>query len=84
MLLYGLQGRIEVLGESYTNVMPAWAHLSDTELAAILNHLLTAWENDALLPEEYPPYTTEEVTAKRDQELDPHAVIELRPDTGGR
>ena len=72
-----------MLGESYSNVMPAWAQLGDAELAAILDHLLTAWGNEALLPDGTAPYAVDEIAAARALELTAQEVLERRPDTGG-
>lgn len=83
LMLYGLQGEIVVGGETYNGVMPAWTQLSDAELAAILNHVLTAWGNGALLPEDFAPYTAEDLTNKRGQELSAQAMLERRPEVIG-
>jgi mono/diheme cytochrome c family protein len=53
ILLHGMQGPIEVKGQSYAGVMPVMAHLSDEELAAVLNYIRSDWGNDA------PPVTVE-------------------------
>ncbi len=47
ILLHGLQGPIEVAGQSYAGVMPVMAHLSDDELAAVLNYIRSDWGNSA-------------------------------------
>jgi len=46
ILLHGLQGPIEVAGNSYSGAMPVMAHLSDNELAAVLNYIRTDWGNN--------------------------------------
>lgn len=43
----GLSGPITVNGLRYEGVMPAMSHLSDVELAAILNYVLRQWGNQA-------------------------------------
>ena len=45
ILLHGVQGEMEVLGNVYNGVMPAMAHLSDEELAAVSTHVRTSWSN---------------------------------------
>jgi len=45
ILLHGVQGEMEVLGDVYTGVMPAMAHLSDEELAAVSTYVRGAWSN---------------------------------------
>lgn len=47
ILLHGIQGQIEVMGVTYSGVMPAFAQLSDAELAAVLSHIRSQWGNDA-------------------------------------
>ena len=47
ILLHGIQGPIEVLGEVYNGVMPAFPQLSDAELAAVTNYVRTEWGNEA-------------------------------------
>ncbi len=77
LLLYGLQGEIQVLGEPYNGVMPAWAQLSDDELADTLNYVLSSWDNLDALPD-YPAFTAEEIAAQRDAGLSAAQVYELR------
>lgn len=47
LLLRGLEGRITVGGESYDQVMPAWGHLSDDQIAAVLTYIRGSWGNNA-------------------------------------
>jgi len=47
ILLHGMQGPIEVLGQSYAGVMPVMSHLSDGELAAVLSYIRSDWGNTA-------------------------------------
>jgi cytochrome c5 len=44
---------------------PEYAHLSDAALAAVVNHMLAAWGNEALLPEGTPLLAPGEVAARR-------------------
>ena len=78
VVLYGLQGEIDVLGQSYNGLMAAWPQLNDEEVAATLNHELTSWGNDALL-EDFSPILPEEVAAERGNALSSAQVLELRP-----
>jgi mono/diheme cytochrome c family protein/heme/copper-type cytochrome/quinol oxidase subunit 4 len=64
VLLYGLTGQIQVNGQTYNGNMPAWPGLSDEQIAAVLNHELTAWGNDAEL-ESFTPILPDEVAARR-------------------
>ncbi len=77
VLLYGLPGQITVNGQGYNGVMPPWTQLGDEEIAAVLNHLMTSWDNEALL-EQFAPYTADEVAAQRDQGLSASDVLGLR------
>lgn len=47
ILLHGLNGPIEVAGGAYNGVMPAFANLSDAEIAAVLSHIRGRWGNTA-------------------------------------
>jgi mono/diheme cytochrome c family protein len=60
ILLHGMQGEMTVRGEVYNGIMPAWGNiLSDAEIAAVITHVRSAWDND------YGEVTTEEVAAVR-------------------
>ncbi len=46
IVLYGLQGAIEVKGMVYNNVMPEWGtRLSNQEIAAVLTYARASWGN---------------------------------------
>lgn len=77
VLLLGLQGEIEVDGASYNGLMPGWAQLADPQIAAVLNHILSAWGNDALI-EDFVPYTAEEIAAGREVDLGGVDLLEIR------
>ncbi len=77
VLLYGLQGPIEVAGASYNGVMPAWAQLSNEELAAVANHVVTEWD-DGALPDDVQPYQASEFAEARGQELSADDVHQRR------
>ncbi len=74
VLLHGLSGRIEVSGESYDGLMPSWAHLGDEQVAAVLNHVATAWGNVGLLPPDAVEFTGLEVALARARPTD-HASL---------
>lgn len=60
ILLHGMQGEMEVLGETYNGNMPAWGSvLDDREIAAVITHVRQSWEND------YTEVTADEVSAVR-------------------
>jgi len=47
ILLHGVTGEIEVEGQKYQGAMPAFAQLSDAELAGVSNYIRSAWSNQA-------------------------------------
>jgi mono/diheme cytochrome c family protein len=59
IMLHGIQGPIEVKGAVYNGVMPAFARLSDAELAAVTTHIRSAWGNAGT------PIGVEEIAAGR-------------------
>jgi mono/diheme cytochrome c family protein len=77
VLLYGLQGPIAVHGQSYNGLMPPFAHLSDEQIAAVLNHTLTEWGNAEEL-EEFIPLVPDEVAALRGQGISSSEMLQRR------
>lgn len=48
IVLLGLQGPIEVNGQTYNGVMPAWRDtLNDAQIAAVLTHVRSSFGNEA-------------------------------------
>lgn len=47
ILLHGINGELEVAGQQYQGMMPAFPQLSDNELAEIVSYIRTAWSNRA-------------------------------------
>ena len=45
VVLFGLSGPVEVKGETYTEEMPAFDYLSNTEIADVLNYIKKTWGN---------------------------------------
>lgn len=76
-VLYGLQGQITVLGQSYNGAMPGWGQLSDEQIANVLNHELTSWGNDANL-QGFSPIRPDEVASARADDLSPQDVYGIR------
>lgn len=54
ILLHGLEGEVTVRGKKYNNVMPAWARMSDAQIANVLTYIRGSWSNKAaaIEPEE--------------------------------
>lgn len=60
IVLYGLQGEIDVRGGKFNGAMPAWgAQLKDYQVAAVLTYIRGNWENKA------GPVFTKDVAAAR-------------------
>ena len=81
LLLYGLQGEIQVLGEPYNGAMPAWSQLSDDDIAATLNYISTAWDNEGAL-KDFQPFQADEIASARDAALSTDEVYALRQELG--
>jgi mono/diheme cytochrome c family protein len=45
VVLHGIEGPIDVAGGHYDSAMPPFEHLSDAEIAAIVNHVEHAFGN---------------------------------------
>jgi mono/diheme cytochrome c family protein len=79
-LLYGVQGRIEVAGQAYNGLMPAWQQLSDAEIAAVLSYVIRAWDNAQALEADVPDFAADEIAEARGEGLTSSEVLDLRPD----
>jgi mono/diheme cytochrome c family protein/heme/copper-type cytochrome/quinol oxidase subunit 4 len=78
VVLYGLQGEMEIVGTKYNGIMTPWGPLlKDEQIAAVLNHELNSWGNDALV-KDFTPILPEEVAAERANKLSSQQVYELR------
>jgi len=60
----GLAGKIESKGVVYNGIMPNWQQLSDDELAAVVNHVMSTF-NAAELASDHQPFTAGEFSAMR-------------------
>jgi mono/diheme cytochrome c family protein len=78
VVLYGLSGRIVVEGQHYDGIMPPWSHLSDSQLADVLNYVVTAWDNRQLLEPGFVAYAPEDVLGVRLDAFDSNAVFRAR------
>jgi mono/diheme cytochrome c family protein len=75
VLLFGLEGAITVNGASFAGAMPAWNTLDDKTIAAVLNHVVTAWDK---LPADFKPFETNEIAAARAERMASNTVYALR------
>jgi mono/diheme cytochrome c family protein len=78
VLLFGMEGEINVNGNNYAGAMPAWGALSDDDIAAVLNYVSNAWDNGKSLPSGFKPFTSDEIKALRSPELTTAQVYALR------
>jgi mono/diheme cytochrome c family protein len=78
VLLFGMQGPITVAGTRYDGMMPGWFQLSDGDIAAVIDYVLTAW-GDADAIDGYTAIETADVAAARRGGLSPQGVYERRP-----
>ena len=76
VLLYGVQGPFSISGVKYNSVMPAWPQLSDAEIAAVLNHISTSWDNE--LPSNQEPFAASEITDARGLDIAATDVLKKR------
>lgn len=68
ILLHGIQGEIEVKGNKYNGAMPAFATLTDAEIAGVLSYIRSDWGNQA------PPIAAAAVAAQREATKDQTAA----------
>jgi mono/diheme cytochrome c family protein len=78
VVLFGLDGAITVNGANFAGAMPAWIALTDATLAAVLNHVATAWGNRQALPADFKPFTASEIAAARAERMSSARVLALR------
>ncbi|MGZ8429514.1 MAG: c-type cytochrome [Candidatus Deferrimicrobiaceae bacterium] len=79
VILFGLEGEIEVEGKKYNGAMPALGNqLKDDEIAAVLNYVLAGWGNDKIVPKGHKEYTPAEVKGIRGKNLTSKQVQEAR------
>ena len=78
VLVAGLMGAIDVGGVTYNGLMPAFAQLDDAEIAAVLNHVLSAWGDADELGDAFSPYLADDVAEQRARGLSMTDVHALR------
>ena len=75
ILLHGLQGPIQVKGNTYNGAMPPWKQLKDDQIASILTYIRNEWGNSA------PPITAEKVAKIREEtaaQTEPYTQNQLK------
>lgn len=78
VVLFGMSGPIEVNGDVYDGTMPSWSVLSDEEVAAVLNFVLTSLTGVSEIDEGFEPYEADEVASVRERELSSDSVHGMR------
>lgn len=78
VLLNGIKGEIAVLGKTYEAEMPAFDHLSDAEIAALVEYIRGAWGNAAFRPADLQPLDAASVAAARAKPMTPDEVHDYR------
>lgn len=81
IILFGMQGAITVNGMTYNSLMPSHPQLDDAQLAAVANHVMTAWGNDAALTD-FQAYTAADAEAVRAKALSMDQVHAARAAAG--
>lgn len=84
LVLFGVTGAIEVEGTPYNGLMPSWSSLRDDEIAAAIDYVLTAWDNDKKLPKDFKPILPAEIAAARAENLTSEQVYAMREQGGPR
>ena len=79
IVLNGMSGPIEVGGRRYNDMMAPLRYLKDQQVADVLNHVLTSWGNEALLPPDHRPFSPEEVSKERVPVASPREMAAERP-----
>jgi mono/diheme cytochrome c family protein len=78
VVLFGIEGEISVAGKNYKAMMPPFAHLSDQQIAAVVNYLRGAWNNDKIKSKSFAPLKAEDVKSLRGQAQTAAAVHAYR------
>ena len=80
VVLNGLKGPLTVEDEQFRAAMPAFAHLSDGGVAAVVNYVRAAWDNGALRPDGMPDVDAAAVAEARHKAMTPQGVLAYRAD----
>ena len=78
VVLFGMQGPIEVNGRHFNGAMPPFDFLPDEQIAAVAGYVRSAWGNDALQPQTAKPIVPATVAALRKTKMTPQAVYKRR------
>lgn len=78
VLLNGIRGEIIVAGKEFNAEMPAFDHLSDAEIATLVQYIRGAWGNPAFRPANLAPIDAASVTTARTKPMSPDEVHAYR------
>jgi len=78
VVLNGIEGKLDVNGKPFDNVMPPFDFLSDAEVAAVLSYVRSSWGNDALRPAGMSDLTESDVASIRAKPMSSAEVLALR------
>lgn len=81
IVLYGASGPLSVNGATYDGLMPSWHHLSDDQVAGLLNYVATGWRNHEQLPAGVEAFTPLQVALARADVKTAAEVLKMRPST---
>ena len=77
VVLGGLSGPIVVKGTMYNGLMPPFSQLTDADIAAVINEVLTHF-NASEIPKNFTPITAVEVKRARAMPMTPTELIRER------
>jgi mono/diheme cytochrome c family protein len=80
VILFGIEGKIEVKGTTYQSIMPPFAHLNDQQIAAVVGYIRAAWNNAKLDTGRTPKVDGTAVATVRAKQMTPAAVFADRKD----
>lgn len=80
VVLNGMQGPIVVGGHAFNGAMPPFGHLSDQEIAAVVNYVRSNFGNKDAAPADAHALSADEVTAARKMAMTPDQVHAHRAD----
>ncbi len=78
VVLNGLKGEVTIEGTQYRSAMPPFGHLPDASVAAVVNHIRSAWGNAALRPAGMAEVDAAAVATARQTPMTPTEVLAYR------
>lgn len=79
VVLFGLQGEIEVNDTTYDGTMPSWQQRSDEDIASVLNHVVFDLSGESTEEGDLEPFSASEVEAAREDVRTPQEMHSQRP-----